>query len=86
MNRGFLDEPAAGASLTPLEAAILARWDGGESIEQIIRSRDFGPGTVRTTIYRYAGAEATAPRWGRKARAGCEAMARAIAATGRSYT
>lgn len=85
MNRGFLDEPLAGASLTPLEAAILARWDGGDSIEQIIRSRDFSAGTVKVTIYRYAGAEATAPRWARKAKAGCEAMARAIAATGRTY-
>ena len=83
---GFLDEPQAGASLSPLEAAIMDRWDAGESIEQIIRSRVFAAGTVKVTVYRFGGSSrAWEANWARKARAGCVAMTRAIAATGRGY-
>lgn len=66
---------------TAQEDAILAAWDGGESIERIARRLQLSTRRVRTVIsYLYDSGEARSAAL--SATAGSEALARACAASG----
>ncbi|WP_425230242.1 hypothetical protein [Sphingomonas sp.] len=80
----IIDWAAPTGELTPLETAIMDRWDAGESIEQIARA-GFNLGMTKVTVYRYGAPLAEERDFANAAAAACAAHAAAIAATGRCY-
>jgi hypothetical protein len=77
-----------GHGLTPLEQDVLDLWDGGASIEKIMRARALDRNHVNKIVGQYAhsviwrGSDA----FDAMVKAGSQALLRAIERTGRRYS